>query len=49
MKEGLDMETKLRNLLAEDETLLWSGRPEPFETLDKTNKQSIINHTNFRV
>ena len=36
------MEQKLRNLLAEDETLLWSGRPEPFETLDKTNKQSIL-------
>lgn len=42
MKEGLDMETKLRNLLAEDETLLWSGTPEPFETLDKTNKKSIF-------
>ncbi len=35
------MEEELRALLAEDETLLWSGRPEPFETMDKTNKRSI--------
>lgn len=41
-KEGSAMEQKLRSLLAEDETLLWSGRPEAFETLDKTNKQSIL-------
>lgn len=36
------MEEKLRSLLAEDETLLWSGCPENFETLDRTNKKSII-------
>lgn len=35
------MEEQLRALLAEDETLLWSGRPEAFETMDKTNKKSI--------
>jgi len=36
------MEQKFRDLLEKDETLLWSGRPERFETLDKTNKQSIV-------
>ena len=36
------MENSLRNLLAEDEKLLWTGRPEPFEVLDKTNKTSIL-------
>lgn len=36
------MEQKLHELLDEDETLLWSGRPEPFTTMDKTNKSSIL-------
>lgn len=36
------MEQKLRELLEEDEKLLWCGAPEKFETLDKTNKQSIL-------
>lgn len=36
------MEERLRTLLAEDETLLWSGCPEPFDTMDKTNKGSIM-------
>lgn len=36
------MENSLRELLEEDEKLLWFGRPEPFETLDKTNKKSIV-------
>lgn len=36
------MEEELRALLAEDETLLWSGRPEPFDTMDKTNGRSIV-------
>ena len=36
------MEEKLRAFLAKDEKLLWCGRPEPFETLDKTYKSSIV-------
>ena len=36
------MEQKFGELLEKDETLLWCGRPERFETLDKTNKQSIV-------
>ena len=36
------MENQLRELLMEDERLLWSGRPEAFDTLDKTNKPGII-------
>ena len=36
------MEQQLREHLMEGEQLLWSGRPEAFETLDKTNKSSII-------
>lgn len=36
------MEQQLRDHLLEDEQLLWTGCPEPFETLDKTNKTSII-------
>lgn len=36
------MEEYLKKELGEDEKLLWSGRPEPFETLDKTNKKAII-------
>mgnify|MGYP007069925427 CR=1 FL=1 len=36
------MEQKLHELLEEDEQLLWCGRPERFETLDKSNKQSIL-------
>ena len=36
------MEKELREHLMEGERLLWSGCPESFETLDKTNKTSII-------
>ena len=36
------MEKQLREQLLENEQLLWTGRPEPFDTLDKTNKTSII-------
>ena len=42
MKEGSTMEEQLREYLMEGEQLLWTGRPESFETLDKTNKTSII-------
>ena len=36
------MPEKLSSLLAKDEKLLWSGRPESFETLDRTNKTKIM-------
>lgn len=36
------MEEQLREHLMEDEQLLWSGCPEPFDTLDRTNKSSIV-------
>ena len=36
------MEEQLRGNLLEDEQLLWVGAPQSFETLDKTNKTSII-------
>ena len=36
------MEKQLREQLLDNEQLLWTGRPEPFDTLDKTNKTSII-------
>lgn len=36
------MEEQLRDHLMEDEQLLWTGCPESFDTLDKTNKTSII-------
>ena len=36
------MEEYLKKELGEDENLLWSGRPEPFETLDQTNKKPVI-------
>ena len=36
------MEEQLREQLLEDEQLLWVGAPESFETLDRTNKTSII-------
>lgn len=36
------MEEQFREHLMEGEQLLWTGRPESFETLDKTNKTSII-------
>jgi len=36
------MEQKFSELLEKDEKLLWCGCPEHFETLDKTNKKSII-------
>lgn len=42
MKEGSVMEKELREHLLEDEQLLWSGCPEPFDTFDKTNKNSLI-------
>ena len=34
------MEEQLREHLMEDEQLLWTGCPESFDTLDKTNKTS---------
>lgn len=43
------MEEKFRELLEKDETLLWCGRPERFETLDKTNRQSIVVGTVIKV
>ena len=36
------MDEKLREMLAEGETLLWSGQPLPFDTLDATNRRGII-------
>ena len=36
------MEEQLRGHLMEGEKLLWSGRPESFDTLDRTNKAGII-------
>ena len=36
------MEKQLRERLLEDEQLLWTGCPESFDTLDRTNKTSII-------
>lgn len=35
------MEEMLKEALRSDEKLLWSGRPERFETLDKTHKSSF--------
>lgn len=32
------MDEQLKTILASDEKLLWSGKPESFETIDKTNK-----------
>ena len=42
MKEGYMMDNQLREHLMENEQLLWTGRPESIDTLDKTNKTSII-------
>lgn len=36
------MEEQLREHLMEGEQLLWTGRPEAFETFDRTNKTSLI-------
>ena len=36
------MEEQLREHLLEGEQLLWTGRPESFDTLDKTNKTPMI-------
>ena len=36
------MEELLKESLREEEKLLWSGSPEPFETLDKTHKTPFI-------
>ena len=36
------MEEKLRPIMDEGEKILWSGRPENFETLDKTHKSRFI-------
>ena len=36
------MEKQLREHLLEDEQLLWTGCPESFDTLDKSNKTSIV-------
>ena len=35
------MEELLKESLREEEKLLWSGRPEPFEPLDKTHKSPL--------
>ena len=42
MEEGFIMEQQLREHLMEGEQLLWAGRPEAFETFDKTNKTSLV-------
>lgn len=36
------MEQTFREKLEENEKLLWFGRPESFETLDRTNRKSIV-------
>ncbi len=36
------MEDILKSKLKDDETLLWSARPEAFETLDKTHKAAFM-------
>ena len=36
------MDETLREKLGAGEQLLWSGKPESFETLDKTNKKRIL-------
>lgn len=36
------MEELLKESLREEEKLLWSGRPEAFETLDNTHKTPFI-------
>ena len=36
------MEQQLREHLMEGEQLLWVGRPQAFDTLDRTNKASIV-------
>lgn len=36
------MEDILKSKLKDDETLLWSARPEAFETLDKTHKKHFV-------
>lgn len=36
------MEEMLKNALDNDEKLLWSGRPEAFDTFDETNKKHFI-------
>jgi len=41
-EEGFIMENQLRERLMEGEQLLWVGTPEPFETLDRTNKTGIV-------
>lgn len=35
------MDELLKSALKDDEKLLWSGKPESFETLDKTNKPAF--------
>lgn len=36
------MEESLKSIMDDGEQLLWRSRPEPFETLDKTHKKSVI-------
>ena len=36
------MEEKLKAKLKDDETLLWTARPEAFEILDKTHKAHFV-------
>ena len=39
------MEQQFGELLEKDKKLLWCGKPQRFETLDKTNRQSILTGT----
>lgn len=39
------MDNDLRSALEKDEKILWEGSPEPFVTLDKTNKIAFIRKT----
>ena len=36
------MEERLQGMLTEGETLLWSGQPEPFKIIDRTNQKGLI-------
>ena len=39
------MEEILKPVMDEDEKVIWTGRPESFETIDKTHKTSFIRRT----
>ena len=42
------MEDMLSSVLETGEEVLWRGKPETFETLDKTNKPAIGRHGSAR-